>query len=277
MPRMRTLLLKRHWPLLPILALALALRLIPLLAVQANGGSPLIGDEGNYVEAAQALAGGAGIPDRWIWIRPPGYIAFLATVFRLTANSLVAAQIAQITVSLLTVAATYWLVWVGVGSRRSGRQSSVVSRQSAVDEEQNTQYAIRTKRTLPSAVAVGAAGIMAVQPSLIFATGLFLTETLFLLLVTGLLGALLAYRRAETARAAGGWAVAAGSLAGLALLTRSSGLPLVALAVVWLLRHPTLVWRRQVGALGLFAACLVALLLPWTLRNAAHYDRVLTA
>ncbi|MDQ2805361.1 MAG: hypothetical protein M3Z04_00350, partial [Chloroflexota bacterium] len=182
MGRMWTLLLKRHWLLLPILALALAVRLIPLWAVQANGGSPLIGDEGNYVEAAQALAGGVGIPDRWIWIRPPGYIAFLASIFRLTDNSLVAAQVAQIAVSLLTVAATYWLAAVGGGRWAVGRG------QNAEPVIQNSE--LRTQNS----VAAGAAGIMAVQPSLIFATGLFLTETLFLLLVTALLGALLAYR-----------------------------------------------------------------------------------
>ena len=295
MGRMWTALLKRHWPLLPILTLALAVRLLPLRAVQANGGSPLIGDEGNYVEAAQALAGGAGIPDRWIWIRPPGYIAFLATVFRLTANSLVAAQVAQIAVALLTIVATYWLVGVGVRGQGSGvrgqglrggssvasRRSSVVSDQVAVVEAiRNPQSAIRNTPTQHSTrntqhLAALAALILALQPSLILATGLFLTETLFLLLVTGLLGTLLAYRRATGARAAGGWAAAAGGLAGLALLTRSSGLPLVGLAGIWLLRHPTLAWRRQVAALGLFAACLGALLLPWTLRNAAHYERFL--
>ncbi len=256
---MLTLLLKRHWPVLPILALALALRLIPLAAVQINGGSPLIGDEGNYVEAAQGLAAGAGIPDHWIWIRPPAYIAALAVVFRLSDNSLVAAQLAQIIVSVLTVVATYWLVYVAVGH------------ESVANAARSTQHAAR--KTQP--VALGAAAILAVQPSLILATGLFLTETLFLLLVTALLGALLAYRRATTAWSAGGWAAAAGGVAGLALLTRSSLLPVLALAVILLLRHPTLAWRRQVAALGLFAGCLVALLTPWTLRNAVHYGRFL--
>src|SRR5262249_21369120 len=72
-----------------ILALALGLRLIPLGLVLANGGSPLIGDEGNYVQAAQSLAQDGGIPDLWVWIRPPGYIVFAAAVFWLAAGNLI--------------------------------------------------------------------------------------------------------------------------------------------------------------------------------------------
>src|SRR6476660_7855756 len=38
-----------HGGLLAVLALAALLRLIPLALILANGGHPLIGDEGNYV------------------------------------------------------------------------------------------------------------------------------------------------------------------------------------------------------------------------------------
>ncbi len=104
--------LKPHRGLLLVLVLAGLLRLIPLWVVTANGGNPLIGDEGNYIEAALSLAGGGGIPDRWLWIRPPGYIAFAAAIFRLADNSLIALQLAQIALSLLTIVATYALVLV---------------------------------------------------------------------------------------------------------------------------------------------------------------------
>src|SRR3954451_23070159 len=171
----------RHWGLVAVLALGLALRLIPLVGVLANGGSRLIGDEGNYVEAAISLAHGGGIPDRWLWIRPPAYMVFDAAVFLLSNDSLVALQLAQIAVSLLTIVATYILVLVGFSNRPPA---------------DNPQSKIRN----PKSVALLAAAILAVQPSLIFATGLFLTETLFLFLLTLLVGALVGYYRATGRR-----------------------------------------------------------------------------
>src|SRR5699024_9635721 len=116
---------------------------------------------------------------------------------------------------------------------------------------------------------------LALQPSLILSTGLFLTETLFLLLITGLVGALVAYGRATEPRRALGAALAAGLCAGAALLTRASLIPLLLLALVVLLRHPTLSRNRRAGAALLFAGCVVALLIPWTVRNALRYERFL--
>jgi 4-amino-4-deoxy-L-arabinose transferase-like glycosyltransferase len=242
--------LRAHRGLLAVLALAALLRLIPLALIVANGGSPLIGDEGNYVEAAQSLAHGAGIPDRWIWIRPPGYIVFLAAIFRLTQDSLIAAQVTQIVVSLLTIAATYGLALAAFGGRA-----------------EDNPWARR--------VALLAAGILALEPSLIFGTALFLTETLFLLLITGMLWALVAYYRATSPRRALGAAAAAGALAGAALLTRASLIPLVLFALVLFVARRGLPRATRLRAAALFLALIVACLAPWTMRNAARYGRFL--
>jgi 4-amino-4-deoxy-L-arabinose transferase-like glycosyltransferase len=233
-----------------ILALAAAIRAVPLVAVLANGGSPIIGDEGNYVEAAQALAHGLGIPDRWLWIRPPAYIVFIAGVFRLSNDSLVALQVAQIAVSLLTIAATYGLVLTAFPPGALGRVN-------------------------PRHVALGAALILAVQPSLVLYTGFFLTETLFLLLLTALIWALVAYFRATTPRGAVGYAALAGALAGLALLTRASMTPLLVLVAGAILVRRGLPRRPRLAAAGAFVVCILLVLAPWTVRNALHYGRFL--
>jgi 4-amino-4-deoxy-L-arabinose transferase-like glycosyltransferase len=252
--------LKPHLGLIAVLVLAGLLRLIPLWVVSANGGNPLIGDEGNYVEAALSLAGGGGIPDRWLWIRPPGYIAFAAAIFRLAANSLVALQLAQIAVSLLTIIATYALVLVAFSpAPQPGEAASTP----------------KSKIQNPKSVALVAALILAVQPSLILSTGLFLTETLFLLLITGLVGALIVYLRATEPRPALVAAVAAGACAGAALLTRASLIPLLLLAVVALGWHPNLPRKLRAGAVAAFVGCVIVLLVPWTVRNALHYGRFL--
>src|SRR6476469_832805 len=67
-----------------------------MAAIWLNGGSPLIGDEGNYVLSALPLSEGRGIPDLWLWIRAPGFIFFAAAIFILTGGSLWALNLAQI-------------------------------------------------------------------------------------------------------------------------------------------------------------------------------------
>ncbi len=232
-----------------VLLLGLGLRLIPLWAVTANGGSPLIGDEGNYVQAAQALAAGQGIPDLWIWVRPPGFIVFAAGIFRLTGDSLIALQLAQIALSLLTILAVYALVrWAAPGTADAGAAR-------------------------PAALL--AAAVVAVQPSLVFSTALFLTETGFLLLLTGLVIALLRAEAATGTRARLVWAAGAGVCAGLALLTRASLIPLLGLVVLGLLWPRGAPRRVRFGPAAAFVVAVVLCLVPWTVRNAVHYGRFL--
>src|SRR2546429_7622389 len=88
------------WRLLAIIvALGLVLRLLVMWAIWANGGSPLIGDEGNYILSALPLSEGHGIPDLWLWVRAPGFIFFAAGIFALTHGSLWALNLAQIALS----------------------------------------------------------------------------------------------------------------------------------------------------------------------------------
>ncbi len=98
---------------------------------------------------------------------------------------------------------------------------------------------------------------------------------MFLLLITGLVGALVVYSRATAPHPALMAALAAGGCAGAALLTRASLIPLLLIAVLALLRHPVLSRRHRAGAVAVFAGCLVLLLIPWTARNWARYDRFL--
>jgi len=66
--------------------------------------APLIGDEGHYVGIAETIAQGAGIPDRWVWLRPPGYPLILAGLLRLLGRDLHAPMILQTVAGALVVA-----------------------------------------------------------------------------------------------------------------------------------------------------------------------------
>lgn len=114
-------------------------------------------------------------------------------------------------------------------------------------------------------VALVAGVIAAVFPPLVLVGSSLLAESLFIPLV---LGAVLAALRHRAGGAGVRWALAAGALTGLAALTRSNG---IALAVPL----GFLVWcaspRRSRAAAAAPAALVgaaIAVLIPWTVRNA---------
>jgi 4-amino-4-deoxy-L-arabinose transferase-like glycosyltransferase len=120
--------------------------------------------------------------------------------------------------------------------------------------------------------ALGAATVAAVHPLLFQPDGVLMAETPFALLVTATL--LLAYRALD--RPSLGRGAVVGAVVGLAALTRSEGLLLLPLLVV-----PLAVGARALGAVrrrvGLAAVALAAgglVLLPWTVRNAVEFDRL---
>jgi 4-amino-4-deoxy-L-arabinose transferase-like glycosyltransferase len=117
-------------------------------------------------------------------------------------------------------------------------------------------------RVFDRRTALAAAALAAVAPSLVFLGGGLLSENLFIPLVLGT-AALAAWQRDR-----GGWqlAAAAGAVLGLAVLTRSNGL-LLALPLMLGLRG----WQPRVVALVAIGLTLV----PWTVRNYGHFDRVL--
>lgn len=113
-----------------------------------------------------------------------------------------------------------------------------------------------------------AAGLLAAGCPLLVATGTSLeSETLFVALTMAATLLALRARGAATPQGAAGWAAAAGAGAGAAALTRSNGL--ILLPAIALLALPRAVpWRGRI-AVGLVAAlCAVAVIAPWTARNA---------
>jgi 4-amino-4-deoxy-L-arabinose transferase-like glycosyltransferase len=119
-------------------------------------------------------------------------------------------------------------------------------------------------------VGLVAAGIAAVYPNLwILDTGLF-SESLVMLLVTGLL--LLAYGVREHPTTFG--AVAMGVLIALTALTRGEGvlfLPLLAAPLFLLLG--SLSWGRRFGLLGVAALSFLVVMAPWSYRNLTGFER----
>jgi 4-amino-4-deoxy-L-arabinose transferase-like glycosyltransferase len=117
--------------------------------------------------------------------------------------------------------------------------------------------------------ALLAGAIAAVFPPLVFLSVSLLSELLFVPLALASVLAVLRYRDDRRLR----WAALAGALCGLAVLTRTNGLPLVlALAAgVWVTRP----WRSRAAlaapAVVVLAAVLV--LAPWVVRNAVVFDR----
>jgi 4-amino-4-deoxy-L-arabinose transferase-like glycosyltransferase len=111
---------------------------------------------------------------------------------------------------------------------------------------------------------LAAMAIAAVYPPLIAAGATLMSEALFVAFVLGAVLAALRGRRV-------GWALAAGALAGLAILTRANGAVLLLPLVLALWGRP---WRSR-AALAAPVACLAAAALvvaPWSVRNLVVLD-----
>jgi 4-amino-4-deoxy-L-arabinose transferase-like glycosyltransferase len=157
------------------------------------------------------------------------------------------------------------MIRAGLGSARAIRAMQVLLDTGTVFLVMLLAWRLFGKR---AGVAAGA--VAAFEPMLVFHTGMVLTETLFTLLLTGALVALVASRRGAaggggTLLATAGW----GALAGVGSLVKSAFfmfLPLVAVADVAIARGPERRARLklQLVALGVWAAVLA----PWTIRNA---------
>lgn len=103
--------------------------------------------------------------------------------------------------------------------------------------------------------------LLALNPYIILFTAKLLSELWFTALLAGVL--LLVDRTAE-ADAGPGWAVAAGGLSGLAYLTRSAGIVLLASGFLYL-------WmRNERRKAALFAACMLPFVVGWTLWSRLH-------
>jgi len=211
-------------------------------------GKPLTHDEREYLSLAESLAAGrgftysepAGTGTGQRFGRAPGYPAVLA-LLRATAQTGAAPAVVKIVQSglgAITVVMIAAITWRAAGAR----------------------------------AAALAAALAALYPPLLWVSGYVLSESLFMPLALGCAMLLTdAARRADVAqnpRDGAALAVAAGVVAGLAILVRPAMLLFLPLALLWLVR------RKQFSlalALGVTALLVVA---PWTLRNARTYGRM---
>lgn len=219
-----------------ILASAFALRLAWVIFTDWQ---PLPDDDAfRYDFAARALVNGEGYihlngAATAFW--PPGYPLLLAMVYWLFGQEIIVAQLLNVALSTATVALIYLI----------GR------------------------RTLGTAPAIVGAAIVAGFPSLIFFTGVTLSEVAFTFLA--LLGIYLLVLEAQSGGRDTLLLVTAGLVLGLATLTRGQALLLPIVVIpFWLL---TGIDRRGVAlrlaAVGLGIGLIVG---PWTIRNAIELD-----
>jgi 4-amino-4-deoxy-L-arabinose transferase-like glycosyltransferase len=229
------------WAVGLLLALTLVVR---LGYVALTPGYRAIDDAHNYDVHARSIAAGHGFarigsgPSGETAFRPPGYPYFLAGVYAVT--GVVQAQ----------------------DSRRyvAGRVANALVGTVIV-----ALIGVLCAQLFDRRVALAAMALGAVYLPLILVGGSLMSEPLFAALVLGALAAALRHRRSAHRHL---WALLAGALGGLAILTRANAaIVLVPLAVaVWDAR-PRWSWRALAPPAALVAVAL-ATVAPWTIRNA---------
>ncbi len=239
-PRLRRILLMAF-------GLALAVRVGWVLLRHGGADSPEpYPDEAAYWLSARSLAGGQGLRDEFGFRATymPAYPAFLSLFVPLERAALWAGLVQAVLAAGLApataVLAVRFLAW---------------SDRPAAD-------AGESRRSAPAAAAAGMAA--ALDPFLVYFSGLFLTEAVF---ASALVAAWAVLSGPSTG--SGARPIRDGLVAGLLLLAcvmlRPSGLFLAAVgAWVLILRHGL---RRGSGGAAALTAVVAAGLLPWALRN----------
>ncbi len=200
---------------------------------------PLYGDASGYQVLALNLLGGHGLS--WDGLHPtsyrmPGYPAFLALVYSVLGQDALGVRVAQALLGSLLCVPVYFLARALVG------------------------------RNLALCAALGTA----LFPTLIYMTGWLYSETLYItILWCGLLFVGLAMTRPRTR-----FAVLGGVLLGLGLMIRPeiAVFPMFHCIIGLLMRWPV----ARLKVLLLVQACMLAIALPWAVRNTlAHGSPVL--
>jgi 4-amino-4-deoxy-L-arabinose transferase-like glycosyltransferase len=220
-------LLRRHWPLLAVCALAVILRAPFVTIIHSQPTS----DSYFYVTAARSLAEGHG----YVWnghptaFFPIGWPAFIASLYLVTG-----------TYSFVAV------LWAGVGLWTVSTALMYV-------------FALRLGGR---AAAIVAALIVAAYPDFVFASLRAFSENLFVPLLIGVCilltpprGERISLRRAALAAA----------VLGIAILVRSTAVPLPFVLGLWLF-----LWHRDLRSLkvaAVFVAVAYLVLAPWIVRN----------
>ena len=223
-----------------VVVLALVVR---VGAIVADSGYRPQQDAWDYDRHARSIAGGDGYPDSYYVadrgpsaLRAPGYPFFLAAVYVSTGDSVAAGRLANAVLGALAVLLLYLIA----------------------------------RRIWGPSIALCAAGAAAIFPPLVLLSKELLSEPLFIALELGMVLCILEFRRSRDSR----WAIGAGLLAGLGILTRNPGPALLIplLAGLWV-RKPRLRWEAAAAPL-LALACALLVVAPWTVRNAAEFGRL---
>jgi hypothetical protein len=259
------------WLLLLIsVAIALALRLI---VWHWHEFYPPGGDEQEYLAQALMLLREHRYEELRL-MRPPLYGVFLAGCIVLVDSFIHRLRLVQALISAATVI-PMWLL-----TKEIARTLAPARSLSPADTRQGVEPQT-TQPTQPTQRENGAPAIAALLTALSYtladhATEL-LTETLFLAGLTTLFWLLV--RGASPAVRGGRSAATGGVVLGLLCLVRSVALPLLPLGTLWLLLA-----RRGGSKDGggrwwlpalLYAACAIAVILPWTVRNTITYGAVI--
>ncbi len=223
-----------------VIALALGLRLLFMAATPIERFE---GDAADYDRHARSIASGHGYPSaaapgRPTAYRPPAYPYFLAGAYELTGVEHAAAvtrirvaRIAQALLGTLAVALT-GLLAARLWERRAALATLVVG---------------------------------ALYLPIVLVGGAVVAEPLFVVLTLAALIAAIEQRRSPHGYR---WAAIAGVLAGLASLSRSNGIVLVAPLMLAIWGGPPRLSLRAAAPAAVLAAAAFLTISPWTVRNA---------
>ena len=199
-------------------------------------------DAADYHRHALSIAAGNGYPESLLVdggpsaARTPAYPYFLGAVYAVTGDSVTAGRLANAVLGVLIVLLVYL-----VANRLWGERVALVS-----------------------------AAIAAIFPPFVFLASSLLSDAL------GLVFAMLALLALLNYQSSGGRvrdAVLAGAAGGMVALTRGNGLLIVLLVVAAVLLSSRRPVRRALTATAASVLAAVLVIVPWTIRNAAEFDR----